>query len=68
MIVSRILPKFQKDYGSNVALVIRDASPVCWDWDLVVDQIRDMLNLPRNPFDKGICLISFRKDRIFRLV
>lgn len=68
MIVNRILPKLQKDYGSNVALVIRDSSPVCWDWDLVVDQIKDMLNLQRNPFDKGIWIISFRKDRIFQLV
>ena len=68
MIISRILPKLQKDYGSNVALVIRDSSPVCWDWDLVVDQIRNMLNLSRNPFDRGIWIISFRKDRIFRLV
>ncbi|HSW65482.1 MAG TPA: hypothetical protein VLH56_19555 [Dissulfurispiraceae bacterium] len=68
MIVTRILPKLQKDYGSNVALVIRDSSPVCWDWDLVVDQIKDMLNLQRNPFDKGIWIISFRKDRIFQLV
>lgn len=68
MIVKRILPKLKKDYGSNVALVIRDSSPVCWDWDLVVDQIKDMLNLQRNPFDKGVWIISFRKDRIFQVV
>lgn len=65
MIISRILQKLQKDYGSNVALVIRDSSPACWDWDSVVDQIRNMLNLSRNPFDRGIRIISFRKDRIF---
>lgn len=68
MIMDRILPKLQKDYGSNVALVIRDLSPVCWDWDLVVEQIKSMLNVHRNPFDKGIWIISFRKDKIFRLV
>jgi len=68
MIVTRILSKLRKDYGSNVALVIRDSSPVCWDWDLVVGQIKVMLNLQRNPFDKGIWIISFRKDRVFRLV
>jgi hypothetical protein len=68
MLVGRILSKLQKDYGSNVALVIRDTSPVCWDWDFVVEQIKSMLNLQRNPFDKGIWIISFRKDKIFRLV
>lgn len=68
MIVHRILPKLQKDYGTNVALVIRDSSPVCWDWDLVVDHVKNMLNLQRNPFDKGIWIISFCKDRIIRLI
>jgi len=68
MIVDRILPKLQKDYGRNVALVIRDTSPVCWDWDMVVHQFKSMLNLKRNPFDKGIWIISFRKDKLFRLV
>lgn len=68
MIVERIRPKLQKDYGSNVALVIRDSSPVCWDWDLVADEIKSMLDLNRNPFAKGIWIISFRKDKIFRVV
>jgi hypothetical protein len=68
MIADRILPKLQKDYGSSVALVIRDSSPLCWDWDLVVDQLKRMLNLQRNPLDKGIWIISFRKDRIFRII
>lgn len=68
MIVDRILPKLQKDYGSNVALVIRDSSPVCWDWDLAVDHIKNRLSLQRSPFDKGIWIISFRKDKVFRLV
>ncbi len=68
MIVSRIQPKLNKDYGPNVALVIRDSSPLDWAWDVVTDQIADMLNLKRNPFDKGIWLISYSKDRIFRLL
>jgi len=68
MIVDRMIQKLRKNYGSHVALVIRDSSPVCWDWDLVVDQIRNTLNLQKNPFDKGIWVISFRKDKIFRLV
>ena len=68
MIVSRIQPKLNKDYGSNVALLIRDSSPLDWAWDVVTDQLIDMLNLKRNPFDKGIWLISYSKDRIFRLL
>jgi len=68
MIVGRILPKLKKDYGSNAGLVIRDTSPVCWDWKLVIDNIRQILTPQRNPFDKGIWLISFRKDKIYRII
>jgi len=68
MIFSRILPKLEKDYGSNIGLVIRDASPVSWDWELVVDNIRHQLDSQRNPFDKGIWIISFQKDKIYRIV
>lgn len=68
MLVSRIQSKLQKDYGSSVALVVRDSSPVCWDWDLVVEQTKNTLNLQRNPYDKGIWIISFGKDKIFRIL
>jgi hypothetical protein len=68
MIVSRIQSKLSKDYGSNAALVVRDSSPLDWDWNLVTDQIKNMLNLKRNPFDKGIWIISYSKDKIFRIL
>jgi hypothetical protein len=68
MIVDRILLKLRKDYGTNVALVVHDSSPVSWDWDLVLDHIKSVLSQQRNPFDKGIWIISFCKDRIFRIV
>lgn len=68
MIVGRILPKLKKDYGSNAGLVIRDTSPVCWDWELVIDDIRRMLASQRNPFEKGIWIISLRKDKIYRII
>jgi hypothetical protein len=68
MIVSRIQEKLNKDYGQNVALVVRDTSPLDWEWDRVLDQIRSKLNLSRNPFDKGIWIISYSKDRIFRVL
>ncbi len=68
MIVSRIQSKLKKDYGSNVALVIRDSSPLDWAWDAVTDEIVDHLNLDQNPFDKGIWLISYSKNRIYRIL
>ncbi len=68
MIVSRIQLKFKKDYGKNAALVIRDVSPVGWDWDMVIDKIKSCLNLERNPFDKGIWIITYRKDKIYRIL
>ena len=68
MIISRIKPKLKKDYGNNVALVIRDASPIDWDWDMVIDQIKSQLDLERNPFDKGIWIITYRKDKIYSIL
>jgi len=68
MIVSRINSKLNKDYGSNVALVIRDASPMGWDWDMVSDQIKKCFSTERNPFDKGIWIITFSQDKIFRII
>ena len=68
MILSRIRPKLKKDYGAYVALVIRDASPVGWDWDMVIDQIKSKVSLVRNPFDKGIWIITYQKDKIYRVL
>lgn len=68
MLVSRIQPKLIKDYGPNVALVIRDSSPLDWAWDATTDKIAELLNLERNPFDKGIWIISYSKDRIYKLL
>ncbi len=68
MIIGRIEPKLKKDYGPNAALVIRDTSRLDWDWALVADQIKRNLCIKRNPFDRGIWIISNSKDKIFRLV
>lgn len=68
MIVNRIQLKLKKDYGSNVALVVRGASSSDWDWGIVINQIKAQLNLERNPFDKGIWIITCRKDKIYRLL
>lgn len=45
-IVCRIQKEMQKDYGCNVALVVRDSSPVGWDWNLVVEQEIDTKIIP----------------------
>ncbi len=66
MLVEKIRPKLHKDYGQNIALVVRDSSGLPWNWDLI--DIKNTLNFRRNPFDKGIWLIPLRKDRIFRLL
>jgi hypothetical protein len=68
MVVKRIEKKLTKRYGPDTALVVRDTSGVDWDWDLVVDAIKDRLKSVHNPFDKGIWIISSAKNRIFRVV
>jgi hypothetical protein len=68
MVVMRIREKLKKDYGSNTALVLRDMCPADPDWDLEVDDIKARLDLSRNPFDKGIWILSYSKDRLLRVV
>ena len=68
MAIERIQSKLDKDYGSNVALVVRDTSPLDWDWGWVLDEIQNGLDLTRNPFDRGIWIISNSKDRTFRVM
>jgi len=68
MATSRIQPKLNKDYGPNAALVVRDTSGVPWSWDTVTEDLKASLDLSNNPFDKGIWLISFTNEHIFRVV
>jgi hypothetical protein len=65
---TRIQGKLRKDYGPNVALVVRDTSPLGWDWHDVLNDLVASLDLSRNPFDKGIWLISLVTGKIFRVV
>lgn len=64
----RIQAKLNKDYGPNVALVVRDTSGVSWDWDFARDEIVSLLSLDHNPFDCGIWIVSSSKDQLFRIV
>ena len=68
VIISRITKKLNKDYGDNVALVIRDSSPMEWEWDEIKNDIVSKLDLERNPFDKGIWIITLSKDKIYRIL
>ena len=68
MATSRIQPKLNKDYGPNVALVVRDTSGVPWSWNSAIEGLKASLDLSNNPFDKGIWLVSFMSDEIFRVV
>lgn len=66
-LVSGLAAKMRKDYGGDVALVVRDTSPIDWDWDRAVDLIRDRINLSTCPFDRGIWLLSRSKDQLFEI-
>lgn len=68
MAKNRIQPKLDKDYGPNTALVVRDVSPLGWSWETVRDDLASSLDLRNNPFDKGIWLIAFSSNQIFRIV
>jgi len=67
-LTARITSKFDKDYGSNVALVVRDTSGCDWEWDEVAEEIASALDLTRNPFDQGVWLLTRVKDKLFRIV
>lgn len=59
--VQRIRAKMNKRYGPNTALVVRDTSGVDWDWNLVSDTVKQLLQGSENPFDKGIWVVSAQR-------
>jgi hypothetical protein len=65
-LIHSIIKKRHKDYGSNVALVIRQVSRVPWDFEFELDKIRSMIKLLKNPYDKGIWILSITGE-IFRI-
>jgi hypothetical protein len=67
-LVERLKGKLKNDYGPDTALVVRDSSGVDWDWDVVIPAILSRLDLTKNPFSRGIWLLSRVKDRLFRIV
>ncbi len=54
----RILAKISKNYGANTALVVRDVSPLGWDWDTEKSKLAKKFENIFNPFDKGIWILT----------
>ncbi|MBI1755209.1 hypothetical protein HYR65_02910 [Candidatus Azambacteria bacterium] len=67
---NRISEKMLKNYGKNVALVLRDASPLEWDWDICLPELKKKLESNSNPFDKGVWIltISQNQNKIFQVL
>jgi len=64
-----IYNKRLKDYGINTALVVRDVSPIGWDWNFCVKSLTSRLENIQNPFDKGIWIITLSvQEKIFRIL
>lgn len=55
-LIEVINKKLSKDYGRNVALVVRQVSPIPWTFD--IGYIRNKIQLQNNPFDKGIWILN----------
>ena len=64
---ARLQSKMMNDYGANTALVVRDTSGVDWDWHHVIPTIRSRLDFTKNPFSRGIWVLSRAKDRLFQI-
>nr|MBN2276980.1 hypothetical protein [candidate division Zixibacteria bacterium] len=67
IMIKRIKAKLDKHYGPNTALVVRHVSGIPWNWDNVIDSIKNSLNLRQNPYDKGIWIMNNSKTEIFRI-
>ena len=67
---NRILGKMSKDYGKNTALVVRDVSPLEWDWNMCLLEFTKKLEKIHNPFDKGVWIFttSQNQNKIFRVL
>lgn len=67
-IAARIKAKLEKSYGPNTALLIRDTSGVDWDWDFVIEELKEGIKSERNPFDKGIWILSLAKTKLYQVL
>ncbi len=66
-IIGRIKAKLDKTYGPNTALLVRDTSGVDWDWEFVIDEVKEEIKAERNPFDKGIWILNLAKTKLYQV-
>ena len=66
-IIKIIKNKSVKNYGSNVALVIRDTSGCDWNWECALEEIRKKVNFKEVPFDKGVWILNLDKTKLYRV-
>lgn len=64
----RINEKLLKSYGRGTALVVRDSSGVDWEWNEVIDELKERLTLKQNPFDRGIWILNRDKTRLYQVI
>ncbi len=71
MLYMSIKKKMLKDYGKSVMLVIRDVSPLMWDYEPYIEDIRatiyERFPMHSKVFDKGIWIINSSWDKIYKL-
>jgi len=67
-IATRIKEKLQKRFGPRTALVVRDTSPLGWDWENLLDRLRELIKEDGQPFDEGIWIIDNQKSKLLKVV
>ena len=67
-VADRIKAKQLKSYGANTALVIRDTSGVDWDWEYVIEDLKQKIGCAQNPFDKGIWILNIEKTKLYQVL
>lgn len=66
-VAGRINQKLVKCYGPDTALIVRDTSGLDWDWELVLEELKEKTNSKRYPFDKGIWLLNLMMTKLYRV-
>jgi len=67
-VADRIKAKQLKSYGANTALVIRDTSGADWDWEYVIEDLKQKIGCAQNPFDKGIWILNLEKTKLYQVL
>ena len=63
----RIIKKLENSYGQNTALIVRDTSGVDWDWDVVIEELKEMTKSGNDRFDKGIWIMNRMKTKLYQV-